>query len=75
MCLPPPVPPHAAPTQQQGQEMDLESHITDLEQFIESGNIELLDSMVDEFAKQCVPEATNSPTQELTILPSTVSQL
>merc|ERR1711971_897987 len=72
MDLPPPVPPHGtmAPSQK---DIDFESEIASLQQIIEQGNIENLDTMVSDFAKQCLPEAL--PEQQTNISPSSISQL
>jgi len=76
MELPPPVPPHGARGEENNPlqtELDLLSQISNLQESIDMGNIENLDSMVSDFAKQCLPEAMLETQTNQT--PSTVSQL
>lgn len=67
---PPPVPPHhasAPPPQNLATQLSIESQLTDLEQLIQSGDLERLDSVVSEFANQFPPESAESlSNQELT---------
>ena len=59
---PPPVPPHQTLATQQS----LENQLSDLEQLIQSGELERLDSVVSEFASQFPPEAGSGDCPELT---------
>jgi len=53
---PPPVPPHqAAPPL--ATQISIENQLTDLEQLIQSGELERLDSVVTEFTSQFPPES------------------
>jgi len=55
---PPPVPPHHAPPPQNiATQLSIETQLTDLEQLIQSGDLERLDSVVSEFANQFPPES------------------
>jgi Rel/ankyrin family protein len=53
---PPPVPPHHAP-QNITTQLSIESQLTDLEQLIQSGDLQRLDSVVSEFANQFPPDS------------------
>jgi hypothetical protein len=83
--VPPPVPPHGASVAMQSDDvtpahnndttdLDIQTEISQLEQFIVSGNLDHLDSMVTEFAKQCLPEA-NTQSEQSSQLPAPISQL
>merc|ERR1711892_613141 len=55
---PPPIPPHHAPPPQNiATQLSIETQLTDLEQLIQSGDLERLDSVVSEFANQFPPES------------------
>merc|ERR1711892_1404535 len=55
---PPPIPPHHAPPPQNiATQLSIETQLTDLEQLIQSGDLERLDSVVSEFANQSPPES------------------
>jgi len=55
---PPPIPPHHAPPPQHiATQLSIESQLTDLEQLIQSGDLERLDSVVSEFATQFPPQS------------------
>merc|ERR1711902_279858 len=64
---PPPVPPHHVnPPQNITTQLSIESQLTDLEQLIQSGDLQRLDSVVNEFANQFPPETgENLNNQEL----------
>merc|ERR1712025_659041 len=64
---PPPVPPHHVnPPQNLTTQLSIESQLTDLEQLIQSGDLQRLDSVVNEFANQFPPETgENLNNQEL----------
>eukprot|EP00092_Neocalanus_flemingeri_P005309 GFUD01005717.1.p1 GENE.GFUD01005717.1~~GFUD01005717.1.p1 ORF type:complete len:913 (-),score=220.83 GFUD01005717.1:325-3063(-) len=58
---PPPIPPHHAPPPQNlATQLSIESQLTDLEQLIQSGDLERLDHVVTEFASQFPPQAGDS---------------
>merc|ERR1712050_629316 len=64
---PPPGPPHHAnPPQNITTQLSIESQLTDLEQLIQSGDLQRLDSVVNEFANQFPPETgENLSNQEI----------
>merc|ERR1711970_984083 len=64
---PPPVPPHHTNTPQNiTTQLSIESQLTDLEQLIQSGDLQRLDSVVNEFATQFPPETgENLNSQEM----------
>jgi len=64
---PPPVPPHHTNNPQNiTTQLSIESQLTDLEQLIQSGDLQRLDSVVNEFATQFPPETgENLNSQEI----------
>merc|ERR1712008_183949 len=50
-------PPPAPPPQNIATQLSIETQLTDLEQLIQSGDLERLDSVVSEFANQFPPES------------------